>query len=96
METYVIFYNINSLIAPTKVRSKWFTSLQRAQSYYNICRADWYGKALKEYEETTNNENYRPKFDEFFKESVNPSKDVLSEFGGEIGWTRYRFSLEKV
>ena len=96
METYVIHYNINTLTAPTRMRSKEFATLQRAQSYYNICRADWYGKALKEYEATTKHGNYAAKFSDYFAESEKPAPDVLSEFGGEIGWTRYWFSLEKV
>jgi len=96
METYILFYSVKYITEPTRVKSKEFNSLQRAQAYYNACRADWYEKACKEYQQSTNHSDYGRRFEDYFKEYTNPEKDVLAEFGGEIGWTTYNFSLEKV
>ena len=96
MDKYTIFYSVHYITEPTRVKMKEFPTLQRAQSYYNACRADWYDKALREYEKTINNENYRPRFEDYFKETTHSERDVLSEFSGEIGWTTYQFSLERV
>ena len=96
METYIINYNISTLTAPTRMRSKEFTNLQRAQHYYNACLNDWHEKALKEYEADKANGNRDVNFVDYFAEDDAPESWVLARFGGEFGWTRYWFSLEKV
>lgn len=96
MATYILYYSVRYITEPTRVKTKEFDSLARAQRYYNACREDWYGKALSEYEKTINNENYRPRFEDYFRENVNPERDVLCEFGGELGWKTYSFSLERL
>lgn len=96
METFVIYYNIDSLTAPTRMRSKSFDDYGRAKRYYEACRRDWQSKAQREYEANARNKNYRPNFDELFKETERPEPYVISRFAGEVGWTRYSFSLEVI
>lgn len=95
METFVIYYNINPLTAPTRMRSKEFTDKTRAERYYAACRADWFDKALKEYEATKQYNGYQPNFDDYFKETEHPDAVTEKMFEGEIGWTRYSFCLAK-
>ena len=94
MDKYILFYNIDSLAAPTRMRSKSFDDYDRAKRYYEACKKDWQSKAQREFEACARNKNYRPSFDELFKETEHPEPDVISRFAGEVGWTRYSFSLE--
>ena len=94
METYILFYHIGSLAAPTRMRSKSFNDYGQAIRYYEACKKDWQSKAQREFEACARNKNYRPSFDDLFKEQEHPEPDVISRFAGEVGWTRYSFSLE--
>ena len=96
MDNFILLYSVRYITQPTRMRSKSFKTEESAINYYNACRADWYDKALKEYEKTVNNEHFRPSFEEYFCERIKPTDDVLREFCGEIGWTRFDFSLERI
>ena len=93
MDTYTLYYSIYSEYAghgPTK--TKGFKSKEKAFAYFNTCKEDWFAKVKEQWDAYPHLKN-----DDDWYENKNLDEDFdeVANFGGQVNWTIFSFSLMK-
>lgn len=93
MESYTLYYSIGSIYSgrePTKMKE--FESKEAAFSYYEACKAYWFGKVKKHWDDYPHLKN---KYDWRENVELNAKIGEIANFSGEVNWEVFDFVLTK-